>query len=119
MVGKAIDAATKLAADGVSAEVIDLRCLRPLDTATIRGSVSKTHRALVVDEGWRSVGLSAEVAADISEACFFQLDAPVGRLASVEVPIPYAAHLEAAAIPQVDDIVIAAQRVHAGGLIDA
>jgi len=119
MVGKAVDAATQLAADGVSVEVIDLRCLRPLDSETIRRSVDKTHHALVIDEGWRSVGLSAEIAADVSEACFFQLDAPVGRLATVEVPIPYAAHLEKAAIPQVDDIVAAAQRVRAGGLVDA
>ena len=119
MVSKAIDAAAELATQGVSAEVIDLRCLRPLDTETIRRSVDRTHHALVVDEGWRSVGLSAEIAADVSEACFFQLDAPVGRLASVEVPIPYAAHLEAAAIPQIDDIIAAAQRVRAGGLVDA
>ena len=72
-----------------------------------------------MDEGWRTVGLSAEIAADVSEACFFQLEAPVGRIASVEVPIPYAAHLEAAAIPQIDDIVAAAVRVRAGGLVDA
>ncbi len=119
MVDKAVDAAAELATQGISAEVIDLRCLRPLDTETIRRSVNKTHHALVVDEGWRAVGLSAEIAADVSEACFFQLDAPVGRVASVEVPIPYAAQLEAAAIPQIDDIVAAAVRVRAGGLVDA
>jgi len=119
MVSKAMDAATELASSGVSAEVIDLRSLRPLDTNTIRGSVERTHRALVVDEGWRTVGLSAEVAADISEACFYQLDAPVGRVASVEVPIPYASHLETASIPQVSDIVRAAAAIRAGGLVDA
>ncbi len=80
--------------------------------------MNKTHRALVVDEGWRSVGLSAEIAAAVSEACFYQLDAPVARVASVEVPIPYAAHLEAAAIPQVDDIVGAALQLRTAGLVD-
>ncbi len=119
MVQKVMAAATELESSGVSAEVIDLRSLRPLDTDTIRRSVERTHRALVVDEGWRSVGLSAEIAADIAEACFYQLDAPVGRLASAEVPIPYAAHLEAASIPQVHDIVEAASAVRSGGLIDA
>jgi pyruvate dehydrogenase E1 component beta subunit len=119
MVQKAMDAASELGPSGVSAEVIDLRSLRPLDTGTIRRSVERTHRALVVDEGWRTVGLSAEVAADIAEACFYQLDAPVGRVAGVEVPIPYPAHLEAASIPQVHDIVRAATAIRAGGLVDA
>ena len=119
MVSKAVEAADELNDAGVSAEVIDLRSLRPLDSATIRASVRRTHRALVVDEGWRTMGLSAEVAADISEACFYDLDAPVGRVAGVEVPIPYAAHLEAASIPQVRDIVEAARTVRSGGLVDA
>lgn len=119
MVPKAIEAGAVLETAGVDADVIDLRSLRPLDTATIRASVATTHRALVVDEGWRTVGLSAEIAADISDACFYELDAPVGRLASAEVPIPYAAHLEAAAIPQVADIVEAAQALCTGGRIDA
>jgi len=105
-----LDAADRLDADGVSAEVIDLRSLRPLDDATVLASVSRTHRAVVVDEGWRSVGLSAEVAARIAEHCFYDLDAPVGRVASVEVPIPYPRHLEQAALPSVDRVVAAARR---------
>ena len=102
-------AAEVLAADGVSAEVVDLRTLRPLDDATVFGSVTRTHRAVVVDEGWRSVGMSAEVAARIAEECFYDLDAPVGRVATVEVPIPYAKHLEAAALPSVERVVAAAE----------
>jgi len=107
MVPKALAAADELAVQGVSAEVIDLRTLRPLDRATLDASVNRTTRALVLDEGWRSVGLSAEVAAGIAERCFYRLDAPVRRLAGVEVPVPYAKHLEDAAIPQVPDIVAA------------
>ena len=102
-------AAEVLAADGVSAEVVDLRTLRPLDDATVLGSVSRTHRAVVVDEGWRSVGMSAEVAARIAEECFYDLDAPVRRVAAVEVPIPYAKHMEAAALPSVERVVAAAE----------
>ncbi len=109
MVPKAIAAAEQLATAGVSAEVIDLRSLRPLDVDTLAASLERTHRALVVDEGWRTGGLSAELAASLTERCFWSLDAPVARLASVEVPIPYAKHLETAAIPQVDDIVAAAR----------
>ena len=108
MVPKALDAADELAAAGVSAEVIDLRSLRPLDLPTIAESVQRTHRALVVDEGWRTGGLNAELAASITERCFWTLDAPVGRVAGLEVPIPYAKHLETAAIPQVADIAAAA-----------
>jgi pyruvate dehydrogenase E1 component beta subunit len=104
-----LQAADLLAEGGVSAEVVDLRSLRPLDDVTIFGSVTRTHRAVVVDEGWRSVGLSAEVAARISEECFYDLDAPVGRVASVEVPIPYARHLEDAALPGVGRVVAAAR----------
>lgn len=117
MVDKALAAATALETAGISVEVIDLRCLRPLDMGSIQRSVERTHRALVVDEGWRSFGLSAEVAASINETCFFQLDAPVGRVASVEVPVPYAAHLERAAIPQVGDIVDAAKQLKTAGLV--
>ena len=105
MVPKAIEAADQLAASGVSAEVIDLRSLRPLDFDTLAASLDRTHRALVVDEGWRTGGLSGEIAASLGERCFWSLDAPVARLASAEVPIPYAKHLETAAIPQVYDIV--------------
>jgi pyruvate dehydrogenase E1 component beta subunit len=114
MVPKALEAAEQLAAAGVSAEVIDLRSLRPLDLPTIVASVQRTHRALVVDEGWRTGGLSAELAASITEACFWTLDAPIARLASLEVPIPYAKHLETAAIPQVDDIVEAVRTLVGG-----
>jgi pyruvate/2-oxoglutarate/acetoin dehydrogenase E1 component len=85
-------------------EVIDLRSLRPLDTKTIFSSVRKTHRALIVDEGWRSGSISAEISARIMESCFYDLDAPVQRLCRREVPIPYARHMELAAIPQVSEI---------------
>lgn len=108
---KTLDAAELLAADGIDAAVIDLRSLRPLDDATVLESVARTHRAVVVDEGWRSVGLSAEVAARVTEQAFYELDAPVGRVCSAEVPIPYARHLEEAALPQVAGIVAAAKEV--------
>jgi pyruvate dehydrogenase E1 component beta subunit len=112
---KALDAAEKLAADNVSAEVVDLRVLRPLDDATILASVARTHRAVIVDEGWRSGSLSAEVCARIVEGAFYELDAPVARVCSAEVPIPYARHLEEAALPQVEQIVDACRKVMAGG----
>jgi pyruvate dehydrogenase E1 component beta subunit len=103
-VTKALAAADLLGTDGIAAEVVDLRSLRPLDTATILESVARTHRAVIVDEGWRTCGLAAEVAATIAEAGFYDLDAPVRRACSAEVPMPYAAHLEAAALPQPDGI---------------
>jgi pyruvate dehydrogenase E1 component beta subunit/2-oxoisovalerate dehydrogenase E1 component len=108
---KTLDAAEALGKDGISAEVIDLRSLRPLDDATIIASVTKTRRAVVVDEGWRSGSLAAEVSARIMEQAFWTLDAPVGRVCSAEVPIPYPRHLEQAAIPQVPQIVAAAAAV--------
>lgn len=108
-------AAEELAADGVSAEVLDLRTLRPLDEAAILASVTKTHRAVVVDEGWRSLSLSAEVSARIMEHAFYELDAPVGRVTSAEVPMPYSRHMELAAIPQVADVVAVARTAMAGG----
>jgi pyruvate dehydrogenase E1 component beta subunit len=111
MVPKAMAAAALLADQGIEADVIDLRSLRPLDVDTLAESVGRTHHAVVVDEGWLTAGLNAEIAAVITERCFWTLDAPVRRLASAEVPIPYAQHLEVAAIPQVDDIVAAAMRV--------
>jgi pyruvate dehydrogenase E1 component beta subunit len=107
---KVLAAADALSLDGVSAEVVDLRSLRPLDGATIAGSVARTHRAVVVDEGWRTGGLAAEVAARITELTFYQLDAPVERVCGAEVPVPYPKHLEDAALPQVADIVAAARR---------
>ncbi|HSH41313.1 MAG TPA: alpha-ketoacid dehydrogenase subunit beta [Arenicellales bacterium] len=105
---KTLDAAEALAEQGIEAEVIDLRSLRPLDDATIMASVRKTHRAVIVDEGWRSGSLAAEVTARINEQAFFDLDAPVARTCSAEVPMPYARHLETAALPQVEDITAAA-----------
>ena len=106
--GKTMQAAERLAQAGIGAEVIDLRTLRPLDTGTILASVRKTHRAVVVDEGWKSVGLSAEISARIMEGALYELDAPVARVCSREVPIPYAKHMEEAALPQTADIVAAA-----------
>ena len=103
------EAADALAAEGISAEVIDLRVLRPLDDETVMASVRRTHRAVVVDEGWRSVGLSAELAAHIAEQCFYDLDAPVGRVCSAEVPMPYARRLEEAALPSVRGVIEAAR----------
>jgi pyruvate dehydrogenase E1 component beta subunit len=105
----ALEAADVLAADGVDAEVLDLRTLRPLDDTAILATVAKTHRAVVVDEGWRSGGISAEISARITEAAFYDLDAPVGRVCSAEVPIPYARHLEQAALPSLAGVVAAAR----------
>ncbi|TVZ91722.1 alpha-ketoacid dehydrogenase subunit beta [Streptomyces sp. BK340] len=107
---KALAAADDLASGGISAEVVDLRTLRPLDDATIGDSVARTHRAVVVDEGWRTGSLAAEISARLTERHFYDLDAPVERVCSAEVPIPYAHRLEAAALPQVDGIVAAARR---------
>lgn len=105
----ALAAADVLAAEGVDAEVLDLRSLRPLDDAAILATVARTHPAVVVDEGWRSGGISAEISARITEAAFYDLDAPVGRVCSAEVPVPYAKHLEQAALPSVDGVVAAAR----------
>jgi pyruvate dehydrogenase E1 component beta subunit len=108
---KCLEAADTLDSEGIQAEVIDLRTLRPLDDATYLTSVAKTHRALIVDEGWRSGGISAEISARIMEQAFFELDAPVERICSAEVPIPYARHMEEAALPQADTIVAAVRRM--------
>ena len=108
---KTLEAADTLAADGIEAEVLDLRVLRPLDTTAVLESVRKTHRAVIVDEGWRSGGLSAEIVARISEQALYELDAPPGRVCSEEVPMPYAKHLEDAALPQPDKIVSAVHGV--------
>jgi pyruvate dehydrogenase E1 component beta subunit len=113
--GTALEAAAQLAGSGVDAEVLDLRTLRPLDDATILASVGRTHRAVVVDEGWRSGSLSAEIAARIAERAFYELDAPVGRVCSAEVPMPYARHLELAALPSVPAVVAAVERAMRGG----
>lgn len=113
---KTLAAAETLAADGVSAEVVDLRTLRPLDTETILASVARTHRAVIVDEGWRSGSLAAEIVARIVEGAFYELDAPIERVCSAEVPMPYAKHLEEAALPQPAEIVAAARRTLAPGI---
>jgi 2-oxoisovalerate dehydrogenase E1 component len=112
---KALEAAEMLAQEGIDAEVIDLRVLRPLDDETIRASVAKTHRVLIVDEGWRSGSIAAEISARIMEQAFYELDAPVERLCSAEVPMPYAKHLEEAALPQVAAIVETVRRMVSHG----
>jgi pyruvate/2-oxoglutarate/acetoin dehydrogenase E1 component len=109
--GKTLQAAEELHRDGIGSDVIDLRTLRPLDDQTIFASVAKTRRAVIVDEGWKSGSLSAEVSARITEHVFYDLDAPVGRVCGAEVPIPYPKHLEDAAVPQVATIVDAVRRV--------
>ena len=106
---KTLDAAEELSKEGIEGEVIDLRVLRPLDTETVLASVAKTRRAVIVDEGWRSGSLSAEISARIMEGAFWELDAPVGRVCSAEVPIPYPHHLEEAALPQPSAIIAAAK----------
>ena len=109
--GKTLAAAKELEADGTSAEVIDLRVLRPLDDRAIMASIAKTRRCMVIDEGWRSGSLSAEIMARIVEQEFWSLDAPLARVCSEEVPVPYAKHLEEAALPSVQKIVAAARTV--------
>ena len=106
---KTLEAAAELSRENIDAKVIDLRTLRPLDDATIMASVRKTRRAVIVDEGWRTGSLSAEICTRIVEQSFWDLDGPVGRVCSEEVPIPYARHLEIAAIPQVPKIIAAAK----------
>lgn len=111
---KALDAAETLAEDGIAAEVIDLRTLRPLDDETILTSIAKTHRAVIIDEGWRSGSISAEISARIMENAFYSLDAPVERICAAEVPMPYANHLEQAALPQAATIVQTVKRMVTG-----
>jgi pyruvate dehydrogenase E1 component beta subunit len=110
-VWKTLEAADKLAAEGIEAEVVDLRVLRPLDDATVMASVRRTRRAVVVDEGWRTGSLAGEIMARIMEQAFYDLDAPVARVCSEEVPMPYAKHLEDAALPQPAKIVTAARQL--------
>jgi pyruvate dehydrogenase E1 component beta subunit len=107
-VDRALDAAVQLEAEGIGAEVIDLRCLRPLDVDGFAASVRRTRRAVVVDEGWETGSFAAEVCVRLVERCFDRLAAPVGRVCSVEVPIPYAAHLEQAALPSAERVFAAA-----------
>lgn len=110
-VSKCLAAADALAADGVQAEVIDLRMLRPLDMDTVTASLGRTRRVVIVDEGWKSGSVSAEIAARLAEDSLYELDAPVQRVCSREVPVPYAAHLEAATLPSVDGIVAAVRAI--------
>jgi pyruvate dehydrogenase E1 component beta subunit len=111
MVGKAMEAADALASEGISAEVIDLRTIRPLDTETIVRSVQKTNRIVSCEEGWPFSGIGSELAAVMMEAAFDWLDAPLARVCAKDVPLPYAANLEALALPQAQDIVDAAKNV--------
>lgn len=111
MVGKALDAAKKLEEEGIDAEVINLRTIRPLDRWTILESIKKTNRIVTVEEGWPFAGIGAEIAALIGEHAFDYLDAPVTRVCAADVPLPYAANLEALALPQADEIIHAAKKV--------
>jgi pyruvate dehydrogenase E1 component beta subunit len=111
---KTLEAADELARDGIDAEVLDLRTLRPLDTAAIIDTVAHTHRAVIIDEGWKTGSISAEIMARIMENAFYELDGPVARVCSVEAPMPYAKHLEDAAVPQVPGIVAVARRMVQG-----
>jgi pyruvate dehydrogenase E1 component beta subunit len=111
MVKLALQAAEELEKAGISAEIIDLRTLRPFDIATIAASVKKTNRLVSVEEGWPFAGIGAEIAAILMEECFDWLDAPLKRVAGKDVPLPYAANLERLALPQVEDIVAAAREV--------
>ena len=111
MVGKALEAAEALAGEGIDAEVIDLRTVRPLDVATVVESVKKTNRIVSVEEGWPVAGIGAEIAALMMEHAFDYLDAPLARVCSADVPLPYAANLEQLALPQAADIVAAVKAV--------
>ncbi|MBF6354452.1 alpha-ketoacid dehydrogenase subunit beta [Nocardia higoensis] len=110
-VATALAAAQRLSGEQIDAEVLDLRTLRPLDTAAVLDSVARTHRLVVVDEGWPRVGIAAEVAACVAEHAYFDLDAPVRRICTVDVPIPYAKQLEEAALPSVPAVVAAVKEV--------
>ena len=108
---KTLAAADRLAVEGIEADVIDLRSLRPLDTPAILASIAKTHRAVIVDEGWRTCSFAAEVSARIMEQGFYDLDGPVARVCSAEVPMPYAKHMEDAALPQAETIAATVREV--------
>jgi pyruvate dehydrogenase E1 component beta subunit len=110
-----LDAAGQLAAEGIEADVLDLRSLRPLDEKAIVETVSRTGKAVVVDEGWRSGSISAEIIARIMEGAFYELDAPVARVCSAEVPIPYSKHLELAALPSMEKVVAAVKETMGHG----
>jgi pyruvate dehydrogenase E1 component beta subunit len=107
----ALKAADELAKEGIEAEIIDLRTIRPMDTETLIASVKKTGRAVVVEEGWQQSGVGAEIAARLMEQAFDYLDAPVARVSGKDVPMPYAANLEKLALPTVAEVVEAAKAV--------
>lgn len=111
MLEKSIKAADELAKEGIEAEIVDLRTLRPLDMEPVLESFMKTNRAVVVEEGWRSYGVGSEVAARIYEQAFDYVDAPIGRVAQKEVPLPYNRDLEQLALPQVEDVIHAVKEV--------
>jgi pyruvate dehydrogenase E1 component beta subunit len=111
MVGFCLEAAEKLAAEGIEAEVVDLRTIRPMDIETVVESVKKTNRLVTVEEGWGPMGVGAQVAARVVELAFDYLDAPPARVHQEDVPLPYAANLEALSLPSVDKIVRAAKAV--------
>lgn len=111
MVGYCLKAAELLEKEGISAEVINLRSIKPLDRKTIAASVRKTHRVLSVEEGWPQSGIGAEIISVATEDCFDDLDAPPERITGVEIPMPYEASLEAASLPQIDDIVRVVKRM--------
>lgn len=113
---KCLEAAQQLSSQGIEAEVIDLRVLRPLDEKTFLESARRTRRVVVVDEGWRSVGLASEIGMRVMEQAFYDLDAPVERICGEEVPVPYAKHMEEAALPRVAQIVTTVQRMLARGV---
>jgi pyruvate dehydrogenase E1 component beta subunit len=115
MVWVALAAAERLAAEGIGCEVIDPRTFRPLDLDTPAGSVRRTGRCVVVDEGWPECGIAANLATHLYEACFDRLDAPIARVTCADVPMPYAKNLEQAALPQPDDVIAAVRRVTGGG----
>jgi pyruvate dehydrogenase E1 component beta subunit len=104
-------AADELAKDGIQVEIVDLRCLRPLDMDPVLMSFKKTNRAVIVEEGWKSYGVGSEIAARIYEEAFDYVDAPVKRVAQKEVPLPYNRNLEQAALPQVEDVIAAVKEV--------
>jgi pyruvate/2-oxoglutarate/acetoin dehydrogenase E1 component len=112
-----LEAAEELAKEGLEAEVIDLRVLRPLYKGAFVGSVEKTRRVVIVDDGWKTGGISAEIATTIMEEAFYSLDAPIGRVCRSEVPMPYAAHMEQAALPQVREVVAAVRAQFGGGYV--
>jgi pyruvate/2-oxoglutarate/acetoin dehydrogenase E1 component len=108
---RCVAAAETLAQEGIDAEIVDLRCLRPLDDTTVLASVRKTRRVVIVDEGWRTCSLAAEVGQRIVEQGFYDLDAPIARVCSEEVPMPYPRHLEDAVLPGPERIVAAVRRL--------